>query len=70
MTIMIKPDDIPDDVVVALRAALEKSEYLDAAIAASINAWPGFTTEFRRDSFMGWNGNLIILPLPQEVKDE
>ena len=37
-----------------------------AAIAAALNAWPGNTVEFRRDSYMGWDGNLLILPLPQE----
>ena len=39
-----------------------------AALRAGIAAWPGFTTEFRRDSFMGWNGGLIILPLPTRRK--
>ena len=35
-----------------------------AAIAAALNAWPENTVEFRRDSYMGWDGNLLILPLP------
>jgi len=35
-----------------------------AAIAAAFNAWPENTVEFRRDSYMGWDGNLLILPLP------
>ena len=40
-----------------------------AACLAMLEAWPGMATEFRRDSYMGWDGNLIILPLT-EASDE
>lgn len=35
------------------------------SLAAGLAAWGGMTTEFRRDSFMGWDGNLIILPIQE-----
>ena len=43
-----------------------KLENAHVACLAMLAAWPGMTTEFRRDSYMGWDGNLIILPQPQE----
>lgn len=58
---MIKPDMIPDDVVVALRSALDRSEYLDTAIAAALNAWPGVEIEM-----VGESDDFLMLPLPQE----
>ena len=58
---MIKPDMIPDDVVVALRSALDRSEYLDTAIAAALNAWQGNEIEM-----VGDRDDFIILPLPQK----
>lgn len=68
---MIKPDMIPDDVVVALRSALDRSEYLDTAIAAALNAWPEakrVKEYFTHDT--DHYEPAIILPLPQEAGDE
>ena len=45
----------------------ERAELARAACLAMINAWPGMATEFRRDSYMGWDGNLIILPLTEKT---
>jgi hypothetical protein len=45
---------------------LDYRHAMTAAIAAALAAWPENTVEFRRDSYMGWDGNLLILPLPQE----
>jgi hypothetical protein len=41
-----------------------------AAIAAALNAWPGMGLEYRSDNPRFYNGNLVILPLPQEASDE
>lgn len=46
------------------------AEDLATACLAMLGAWPGMNTEFRRDSYMGWDGALLILPLPQEARDE
>jgi hypothetical protein len=40
------------------------------AIAAALDTWPENTVEFRRDSYMGWDGNLLILPLSTEKNDD
>lgn len=65
---MILPDQIPAE---AVRAAWQAMMAPDAlamhrAIAAALNAWPGGNTEYRKDRFMGYDGTLIILPLPHE----
>lgn len=67
---MIKPEQVPDAVWSAFHEAVLRYGYKPQAIAAALNAWPGMTTEFRRDSYMGWDGNLIILPLTQENSDD
>ena len=66
---MLKPENVPDEVWSAFHEAVLRYGYKPHAIAAALNAWPGMATEFRRDSYMGWDGNLIILPLT-EASDE
>ena len=68
---MIKPEQIPDEVLAVFQRAWFNQGTLSTkeCLAEAINAWPGFATEFRRDSFMGWDGELIILPI-QEPRDE
>jgi len=78
----MKEDQIPPEAVEAAARALADDANLNwddvpfaqdvmrgearAAITAALNAWPENTVEFRRDNYMGWDGNLLILPLPQE----
>ena len=71
---MIKPDQIPDEVVRAAVVAWLKAESIrpDAqVIAAALNAWPeakrvkGYFTH-DTDHYEP----AIILPLPQETSDE
>jgi hypothetical protein len=63
---MIKPDQIPDDVVAALGAALGNLrptwDYAEA-IAAALNAWPNVCFE---DPVPGGAVAGFILPMPQE----
>ena len=72
---MIKPEQIPDEVVkAALKAWKKDTETFHpnaGTIAAAINAWPGMVTvdpdswvRCRRD------GSTIILPLTQEKMNE
>jgi hypothetical protein len=64
---MIKPEQIPYEVKLRLRAILHDGETDEAkAIAAAINAWPGW-----------FNGNAwpdlaptIVLPLSHENNDD
>lgn len=84
---MIKPDMIPFEVVEAAARALANNANLNwddvpyahnimrgearEAIAAAINAWPGF--EYRADAAFpafGYGPAAIILPLSQEASDE
>ena len=55
---MIKPEQIPDEVV---EAALKKRGLMREAIAAALNAWPGMEIEmvFVEEGY-------LILPLPKE----
>jgi hypothetical protein len=41
-----------------------------AAFLAMIEAWPGMGLEYRSDNPRFYNGNLVILPLPQEASDD
>jgi hypothetical protein len=60
---MIRPDQIPDEVVEALGAALGNTrptwDYAEA-IAAALNAWQGV------DRYLG----AVVLPLPQEKHND
>lgn len=67
---MIRPEEIPDDVVMAALRAYERSADNDyttsmydfaAAIAAAMNAWPGAGIEM-----VGEVDDFLVLPLPQE----
>jgi hypothetical protein len=64
----ITAEQIPPEVV---KAYMDSGDDVSAAeaIAAALNAWPGNTVEFRCDSYMGWDGNLLILPLSTEKND-
>ena len=63
---MIKPEQIPDEVMLAAREAYMRgdahiSTNMRAAIAAALNAWPG--------AFLyPLNKTRIILPLPPQEK--
>ena len=67
---MLKPEQIPDEVVEAARYAFHNAtgptvaDDWHVAIAAAINAWPDAEA---RPTF---GPSRIILPLPQEAKDE
>lgn len=62
---MLKAKYVPYEVKLRLRAVLHDGECDEAvAIAAAINAWPGMLVEWHS------RGPGIILPLPQETRDE
>lgn len=68
---MIKPEQIPDEVVEAAREAWLRSDVnarddWRAAIAAAINAWPGSTGEWNVLDDRMW----ITLPVQQDAGDE
>ena len=71
---MIRADQIPPEVVEAAQEAFwdasgTANDCLVHAIAAALNAWPGF--EYRADvafPAFGYGPAAIILPLPQEEK--
>ena len=72
---MIKPDQIPDEVVEALHTSLAddagvlvpKSDCV-TAIAAALSAWPGVTTTSWFEN--GIRKAVLNIALPQEVSDE
>ena len=62
---MLKPNQVPYEVKLRLRAVLQDGECDEAvAIAAAINAWPGRWTD-TLDEAAGVRRTLI-LPLPME----
>lgn len=65
---MIKPEQIPDEVIKAFRIAwMDGSNNTEAAIAAAINAWPG---AWKSESFFMFQQDLLMLLLPQENNDD
>lgn len=74
---MIKPDQIPDEVVQTAREAWLRSdvnaiEDWRVAIAAALNAWPGSEFVYRQPHrrAVSYSKPAIILPLPQEASDD
>jgi hypothetical protein len=68
---MIKPEQIPDEVVEALLDTSNVAQPWKHAIAAAINAWPEVKRVkgyFTHDT--DYYEPAIILPLPQEKPDE
>ena len=68
---MLKAEQVPIEVMNEFHAALAHDESYTEAITAAINAWPGF--EYRADvafPAFGHGPAAIILPLPQEPRDE
>ena len=71
---MIKPEQVPDEVVWKLHDKLWKHggpsvDEARKAIAAALNAWPGMRLGKYRD--VAGDNDRIILPLPpQEASDE
>ena len=71
---MIKPDMIPNEVVEAAAMAMWRTDDPTAwekmmaatAIFAALDAWPGMVTNYSWDASHG----RLILPLPQEARDE
>ena len=65
---MIKPEQIPPEVVACVRRNLfcnaPDAEWI---VAAALNAWPGME---RQGFVMAWRTPRIILPLPTEASDE
>ena len=66
---MLKFEQIPDEVVKALKASTQWSSFwhgddMKELIAAAINAWPGGVHREGSKTLQGY----IILPLPQEGK--
>jgi hypothetical protein len=60
---MIKPDMIPKECFVAYQRAFKRGGGVGDAIAAALNAWPGVF-------LYPMNKTRLILPLPQESRDE
>jgi Arc/MetJ family transcription regulator len=61
---MIRPEQIPDEVVQAVMRALDlqiRDDLARAAIRAALNAWPGVDT---KDGSEYWVPLILILPLP------
>ena len=64
---MIKPEHVPDEAVKAVMHCFHTRNAAKSAIAAAINAWPGWEGSW--DETHGLR-RVIILPLPQETRDE
>ena len=67
---MLKPEQVPDEVVSAFYASLAHDQSDRKAIAAAINAWPQSYSLAENDSAEIRDVAAIILPLPQEKNDE
>lgn len=75
---MLKPEQIPDVVIVAACEEYGGGHLVDMkhAIAAAINAWPGVFSAIRtEEGGVEWDneGNApecLVLPLPQEASDD
>ena len=73
---MIDPAKIPPEAVEAAFDAYLKDPCIDKAffgkaIAAGLNAWPGMHVhETRRSWLGGFSERELMLPLPQEARDE
>jgi hypothetical protein len=66
---MIKPEQIPYEVKMRMRAVLLDGETDEAvAIAAAINVWPGVEVEPTHEGYPAWPH--IILPLPEENNND
>ena len=68
---MIKPDQLPDEVVLAARDVFMRSqdhisENIRAAIAAALNSWPEVERIYRSEDEKLFT---ILLPLPQKDGD-
>ena len=68
---MIKPDQLPDEVVLAARDVFMRSqdhisENIRAAIAAALNAWPEVERIYRSEDEKLFT---ILLPLPHKDGD-
>ena len=69
---MIKPDQLPDEVVLAARDVFMRSqdhisENIRAAIAAALNSWPEVERIHRSEDEKLFT---ILLPLPQKDGDK
>ena len=69
---MIKPDQLPDEVVLAARDVFIRSqdhisENIRAAIAAALNSWPEVERIYRSEDEKLFT---ILLPLPQKDGDK
>ena len=66
---MIKPEQIPNEAVVALKTALSHLASAREAIADAINSWPGAyqNTDF---AMVKIRKGEIILTVPQEKNDD
>ena len=65
---MLKPDQVPKEAIEAAAVMLSNGKTTAQAIAAALNAWPGF--EYRADGAFpafGYGPEAIVLPLPQEA---
>lgn len=66
-TPMLKPEQVPDEVVEAFVDAFHgKDMTRKAAIAAALNAWPGAVKGYRTDD----GTPFIKIPLPTEASDD
>ena len=68
---MIRADMIPLEVSNAVSAARKNGVSSAEIAAAALNAWPGL--EYKADAAFpafGYGPAAIILPLPEEVRDE
>lgn len=63
---MIKPEQLPDEVIKAALLADERLAMREV-IAAALNAWPGSYSLMENDSAVIRDVAAIILPLPTET---
>lgn len=67
---MIKPEQVPDEVVEAAVAMRDRGGSMRDIIRTAINAWPRSYSLAENDSADIRDVAVIILPLPQEASDD
>lgn len=71
---MLKAEQVPKEAADALQELISRGVFIstEEAIAAAINAWPGMEKLYRQPHRLAvdYSHPEIILPLPQEARDD